>query len=441
MRKIHGSTDIILKTKYGRVERIHSENTFQGGILSEGLRDLGYSNASIYPNQSAEEKQRPAFSEIVGGIFLFENQVPNNSQFMNAGNRMIGNGAFGVTNSAEPNELGSYNDNESIVTPSKIIQVYDFTTSQALGEFRSVCLTSRTGGLIGYGNENMKQVASPWNIHRSAGLLNACPQASFSNDNTIICDGVLYNFTLDSVEKTLTVKKYKLPLKSATVFDGIPETLEPVSVSGLTYSAFSGAFAMSTSDGKIYLSPAGPGRMGTAYVWEYDPATGEVSEMSFTNTSGTNYDIMAPRVAKGKVFIARGSGLGGWSVYNLNGSEYDTIPKGYWGEIFTDSAAGGFGNHVLINWTRDEDGPRLFLYDIQSRTIRKINGQFNISWLAQFFNEDEDSRAISYLSGRTPAMPYAFCNPLYLATINNLPEPVEKTVAESMKILYTLEEV
>ena len=46
--KIHGSTDIILKSKYGRVDRYHSENTFQSGILAEGLRNLGYADASPY---------------------------------------------------------------------------------------------------------------------------------------------------------------------------------------------------------------------------------------------------------------------------------------------------------------------------------------------------------------------------------------------------------
>ena len=101
--RIHGETEIILKTKHGRVDRYKSSNTFQADILGEGLRGLGYSNASIYSNLGAPDNQEPAFSEIVGGILLFKDSVPDNSQFMNAGNEMVGNGAFGVTNAGEPN--------------------------------------------------------------------------------------------------------------------------------------------------------------------------------------------------------------------------------------------------------------------------------------------------------------------------------------------------
>ena len=70
----------------------------------------------------------------------------------------------------------------------------------------------------------------------------------------------------------------------------------------------------------------------------------------------------------------------------------------------------------------------------------KANG-FNRT---QGLRMEETSKALIetyWASGTSSQATHAFNNPLYLATINNLPEPVEKTVAKSMKILYKLEEV
>jgi len=438
--RIHGETEIILKTKHGRVDRYKSSNTFQADILGEGLRGLGYSNASIYSNLGAPDNQAPAFAEIVGGILLFKDSVPANSQFMNAGNEMVGNGAYGVTNASEPNELGSYNAAESIIAPSSITQVYDFTTAQANGTISSVCLTSRTGGLIGYGNANMKQVTSPWNLHKNAGMGNACPQAIFTNNNNIILDGVLYNFDFDTGANTVTVKKYKLPLKNASVFDGISETSAPIDVSGLNYSFFTSTFATSASNGKIYLS-RGDGygiiTVGTYYIWVYDPSNDTITEKTFT--SSANFETFAPRVAKDKLFMQKGGG--GWAVFNLDGSLFDTIAAGTWtGGVFTDQWAGQAGDNILLWWLRDTgDNKTLFIYDDQNKTIKKTNGSYNINNFTQNLTQDDSSKALTFQ--RSTGGAGAFCNPLYLATINNLQTPVVKNNTMSMKIFYKLEEV
>lgn len=438
--KIHGSTDIILKSKYGRVDRYHSENTFQSSILAEGLRNLGYADASPYEHFA--DKTVPSFAEIVGGILLFKNSVTADSQFMNEGNVMVGNGAYGVTNSSEPNELGSYNSAESIITPSSITQVYDWTTSQGNGTISSVCLTSRLGGYIGYGNADDKQASSLWNLHKNSGLANIIPQAdSGMSENNIVCNGCFYNFEMTD-STTLTVKKWKVPLKNASVFDGIKET-KTIDVSALHYSSMGASFGVSASNGKIYLSVKGLLTFGTTYLWEYDTATETITEKTITNAN--NLSVYGIYVAKQKIFVFAQNG--DVLVYNLDGSLYDTILHGSIGGGFTNSHAGEFGDQVLICMYRETGEPRkAYIYDVSTKTLKPINASdtFGSNIQNQPLIMENTSKALTYVTASgvisTFQGAFAFNNPLYLATINNLQSPVTKDITMSMKILYKLEQ-
>ena len=439
--KIHGSTDIILKTKYGRVDRYHSENTFQSSILAEGLRNLGYADASPYEHFA--DKTEPSFAEIVGGILLFKNSVTADSQFMNEGNVMVGNGAYGVTNSSEPNELGSYNSAESIITPSSITQVYDWSTSQGNGTIGSICLTSRTGGYIGYGNAYDKQASSLWNLHKNSGLANIIPQAdSGMSENNIVCNGCFYNFEMTD-STTLTVKKWKVPLKNASVFDGIKET-KTFDVSALHYSDMGSSFCVSASNGKIYLANKGIITIGTTYLWEYDTAT-ENTPTEKVITNSNNLSVCGIYVAKQKIFVFAQNG--DVLVYNLDGSLYHTIAHGSIGGGFSNSHAGEFGDQVLICMYRETGEPRkAYIYDVSTKTLKPINASdtFGSNIQNQPLRMEETSKALTYVTASGVVMTfngaYAFNNPLYLATINNLQSPVTKDITMSMKILYKLEQ-
>ena len=387
------------------------------------------------------DKSVPAFAEIVGGILLFRDKVEgNDTQFMNSGNQMIGNGAYDVTNASEPNELGSYNSNESIITPTSITQVYDWSTSQGNGTIGSVCLTSRLGGYIGYGNSNDKQASTLWGLSQNSGLQNIVPQADANmNGNNVVCNGAFYNFEMTDTT-TLTVKKWRVPLKNASVFDGLKET-KTIDVSALNYSSMGTSFNVSASNGKIYLANNGIITVGTAYLWEYDTTTETLTEK--TVTSGSNYSACGIFVAKEKIFIFNQNG--DIQIYNLDGSSYDTITHGSVGGGFSDNYVGEFGNFVLICWRKDSGTRQTWLYDVSAKTLRLTNASdfFGSNIQNQPLLMEGTSKALTFVTASgvilTFAGAYAINNPLYLATINNLPSPVIKDVTMSMKIFYKLE--
>lgn len=439
----HGRTRIKLYNPVSGnvIKDVVSENTFQGSVISEGLRNLGYAKASLY---NTPDNSNPPFAEIVGGILLFDrNDMPANSQFAPLGYTMTGNGAYKVTNSEEPIELGSYDDNSSqiVVGEKKIKMVYQYTRSQAIGNIGCVCLTSKTGGYIGYGNNNNKQTSSLYYLYKNASLSKVCPQITTQlNRNDVICNGALYNFALSG--DVLTVTKWRIPLKNASLLDCIEE-VKTVSVTSLHYSEIGTAFNLSASNGKIYMSNVGFIRVGTSYVWCYDTATGTITELTFTDTR--NYEAYnGASVCHEKAYIFN-NGTGAYEVYNLDGTHYDTITAIVGTGGFSNNMAGSFGNHVLLQWRNADWERRSFLYDSQLKVAKIINASSELSGYQHLgVTEEETSKAICFATASGVGMnfqgAYAFNNPLYLATINNLQEILIKDATKAMTVEYTLTE-
>ena len=442
----HGRTRIKLYNPISgnTIKDVVKENTFQGSVISEGLRNLGYAKASLYNNTDSSVIANPPFAEIVGGILLLDkNDIPSDSQFVPLGVSMTGNGAYGITNSEEPLELGSYDNNSSqiVVAEKKIKMVYQYTRSQANGTIGSVCLTSRTGGYIGLGNKNSKRTNTLWNLHRNAGLTNICPQITTSlNQNNAVCNGALYNFVLSS--DVLTVSKRRVPLKNASLLDCIEES-KTISVSYLHYTSMGTAFNITASNGKIYLSPTGFKRVGTSYVWCYDTQAETITELTFTDTR--NYEAYnGAFVCHDKAYFFNNNS-GAFEVYELNGTHYDTITASVGMGGFSNNYAGEFGNHILLQWRNDDFDRKCWLYDSQLKTVGLMNASDNLSnYQNQGLIEEETSKALCFVTASGVLMyyqgAYAFNNPLYLATINNLQTSVTKDISVGMTIEYTLTE-
>lgn len=147
---IHGQTKIELYNPSTRVRKIYrDENIFQGGNIAKWFSNLGDNDIRAAGNTTF---MAAPWKAMVGGILLFKEAITEGEQFMPAGNQMVGKGSSDIVNTGTPVELGSFNESESSATGSAITQVYDFTTSQANGTISCVCLTSKEGGLVGYGN-------------------------------------------------------------------------------------------------------------------------------------------------------------------------------------------------------------------------------------------------------------------------------------------------
>ena len=171
LARIKGHVRIELHdTRTGSNERIEGHNTFQTNVLKKYMRSLGFFQNSPYDNSTW--RSQAVWRNLCGGILLFKDEIDltnGDVMTMPAGNKMTANSAYGVSNSGNPVELGSYNSVESVAGTSGITMVYDWNTSQGNGTIGSICLSSETGGYIGYGNASgtsggMRQLSTNQNV-------------------------------------------------------------------------------------------------------------------------------------------------------------------------------------------------------------------------------------------------------------------------------------
>ena len=142
----------------GKVEK-YEDNNMVTNALQEFLDPCG--SWGIYPFAKDDVRNTVVRKTLTGGIFLFNSALKEDvaNTYADASVKMVGNGALGISNATTVTELGSYNSEESgVQADGSIKYVYDFLTSQANGTIQSVCLTSKVGGYMGYGNESQKRV-------------------------------------------------------------------------------------------------------------------------------------------------------------------------------------------------------------------------------------------------------------------------------------------
>lgn len=197
-----GHTKIELKdVETGKVEVFEDDNMVTNA-LQYFLANAGPYSANGGLTEDLVTKY-PLWQTYIGGLLLFDSAVEESIENVlpPAGVKMTGNGAYGVTNNADPTELGSYNTNESGVQEDGTIRmVWDFTTSQANGTIACACLTSRSGGYIGAGNATSKTFRTP----TAADVVNELSL------NRYLFDGIPYNVKTVSTNTQNRIYSYIL---------------------------------------------------------------------------------------------------------------------------------------------------------------------------------------------------------------------------------------
>ena len=467
---IHGKTKIELYNPNTKIKNIiKSENTFQSNVLADYFRHYGEEgcnpfNAGSYDNNNL-------WKNALGGIFLLKNPETVGNKFMSLGNVMIGNGSYGVSNSGNPNELGSYNLQESSESGTEISMVYDFATNQANGNIGCICLTSRVGGYIGYGNKSGQYHPSrSYNfesLQSDRGVINCNVPSAYGN--------WLINVSGDYSDGKIKIVKTRRSLITGSVFNGYSKNVEfDLSTVGDAYNrsgkelAYGCDKVFDMGNGIFRFIPAVENRKYVApnelvYYYEFDAENETLTQKSFTNSSSntllvSNYD---PRDYN-YVDVIHVCFFGNYAlcllnepteyggspiaeIFNVNTSEHtDTLnintitgeSQRRWrkrGYITLDN-----GWFVYMSDTSEQ---LYYIYDVVNKTIYPINaGAVSIASLIT--NPSLGAGVLDKLSTGIFTINHVglIHNPLYLATINNLDSYVTKTANQTMKVTYTLTE-
>lgn len=430
-KKLHGHTKIELTdVRTGKKQVIEHDNTFQAGVLASYMRSLGAFNNNPFDNDTWNGQAK--WRNLVGGILLFRDAIDDSNgevPYMPSGNQMTANGAYGVTNAGNPVELGTWNSIESTVGASSIVMVYDWDTSHGNGEIGCICLTSETGGYIGYGNPS-GAAASARNF--------------FSNQNSRALVGFIYHNNRYEIHNG-GIRKTKLCVTEGSVFDGIQVNIEHAwTGNNQVADSVGGKVVSFTSNWGTAVSPG-----GSFTVDIFDCETESFETKTIVNTSGATLGFRNASCADGIVYFAQyvdgynnGNPLYGFSLADgsfvgasvLSGG----INSAYMGKLTDDLLMCGDYNNVTRIKTDSQDNTS---WKVTNGIIKGFATSTN------FFSVCYDpvlKAIIRNGNGRSDSATdrcHAFKNPLYLATVNNLSSPVTKNNTQTMKVTYTLTEV
>ena len=460
----------------GEVEVIEDTNMITNG-LQDFLATYGYFGCDVLSKMGDSS----LWVNALGGLFLFDSRLEENVEntFMPAGVKMVGNGSKDMSNSGVVTELGSYNTTESgLQSDGSIKFVYDFSTSQANGSIACACLTSKIGGYIGMGNSNEKRIFNEdylfttfisddshkrtSNIDGSKNDEQHVLYASY-NDNAIYLSNP-YNIKYDashadqhwSTTKKIQILKVKagftsIGIKERLLLNQVSETYDiDIPQDILTYMGTRTAFVYinADTDGNVFVvfNTGGYTLNNGSFCWimKIDRER-NVTHYKFTNNVGSPiYFNRSMMVFNGEYLFVYTYN----SPYKLYGIKYSDSTQ-----IIENSRTYG-SKYTLFNIDKNligmfgwsYDGSYYYaplVYDVVNNELRNCNGrgEYSEDLYIPFIDKKGVYIYVYYYNSSNYSNYFKILkDPRYLATINNLSEPVVKTASKTMKVTYTITE-
>lgn len=460
----------------GEVEIIE-DNNMVTNALQEFMLTYGIFNKTIFVG---DNRTSALYKNLLGGLFLFDTALDENvdNTFMPAGVMMVGNGSRGVSNSGAVTELGSYNSTESGVQSDGSIKfVYDFSTEQANGTIACACLTSQIGGYMGMGGQNRYIDANRICDHQSSGQnayfsLAGAGNKYFNilypvyNENAIYCTNP-YNIDYEaskasqhwSVTKKIEILRLRACFTSVSIKDSqnlnkvidrfevdIPQDI-------LDYMGTSTATIIPVGDSfnrNIFLifnkSTSAIANGSYCWIMKIDKDK-NVTAHKFTNNVNEKLSLRTLTESR-KNYTINGDYLwvAGYNSDKLYGIKYSDstqiIDTGINLKTTTPLICSIAKNLIGIGLTDTSSSyPYLAysIYDVVSRKYRIVSGSEdgNDYMYIPFADKKGVYLKVYFEDGEMEITK----DVRYLATINNLSEPVVKTSSKTMKVTYTITEV
>jgi hypothetical protein len=449
------------------------EHNMVTDALTEIFRPLGLSKSPA----KLLNTFAPYYQNLLGGMLLFDNSIEEDTSniFAPPDANLVGCAAYGFQNNTKGTLRGGYNQTESEynITNRYMKYVYDFATSQANGTIACVCLTHKNGGFTSYGGKDAVTLTDyPLALQVCDGQLQyantSCTGANtgdrasgYTIGTTELLflisreDDCCYYFRIDSASK-ITIVRRRAYLKSVSVLENpstkkflideqtieLPTPLQSGTTTGYT------SYYFDTDDESLYLVSASSTTVsvnGTFQITKIQMDGWNVTQYTMTNTSNTTLSTSGLRYAvvhRGYLFIR-----GNASPYNL-----------YMMEV------GNSANIKKFSMVGISAVSGNFCFAINGRIYFEVNTNTASSYFMCVANMDTAEvmrvEPSKLMCGSTePSYTPVLNEPLlwydsfgnngsgsffimlnYLATINNLTEPVTKTADKTMKITYIIQE-
>lgn len=477
-----GHTKIeLIDVNTGECEVHHDDNMVTNAIQTF-LKPFGiFDNISFIAKKSKYELWRT----LLGGILLLDSKMDESVDNIlvpeNVG--MTANGSLYASDSSVP-ELGNYNANESgIQADGSLKMVWDFSTSQGNGTIACACLTSAMGGYFGIGNPSgicktggitIDETTANWysgGIPYSFSEIAASNLMKSSNDNylnhmfmyadaeknciwmmddtTAIYDtaNAAKHFTqtgtlsinqfrlsiygIDLRQKVTNIEELLLKTVSVEIPDDIKNYANTNTIVRIrvdeefnTWILFANAKEVAVND--------------IVKILKLNTDMEVVGNYTMTNTTDTSLDLFnqstnLTQIYKGYIYTTKEN-----YVVKINVTDSTDVSKT---ECIRDTTLGTAPNGTkLIGQSVYMCANKDYIYGrMVKNQFYPCNGRgedFSNYHLVPVRGNPLFYVALTKTYGKMKLIAHKLCN--YVASINNLEEPVVKTANKTMKVTYTL---
>lgn len=463
---LKGTTTIELTdVNTGKTETYKDENIVTNA-LAEIVKPLGLvkSASKIFSTFA------PYYQNLLSGILLFDNNIDENPNdfYAPANANLIACGVYGEQNNTTGTLRGGYNTIESeFNSKSKYMKyVYDFTTTQGNGTINSVCLTHKNAGYNGYGGKDAVIGSLTLGVQVCDGVLQYV-RTSYTGANTgdkysgftlatteqifliDVNQDVVYYFRIDTTSK-ITIIKRKAYLKSVSILENIYYEKPYIEEQSILFdepllSSSWVTYNFDNTDKCLYIVSSSSSTVvagGTFQVMKIKLDTWEITYYTATNTTDTTL------TAIGRFAYAH-NGYILLKAFASPGTPYK-FEIGNWANVvdfkltgmttFTGSPALAINNRVYYEtYISKLEILNMENLEVLTSECNKLTATPNpYQWN---YTPILDESMLWYYSLGSLINGGFMMMANYLATINNLAEPVTKTVDKTMKITYTIQEV
>lgn len=446
-----GKTEIILTDVHTGEQKKVLEQNMTTNALNDIFLQEGYMKDA---SEMYGSNFQPIYQKLLGGILLFDKTLEENAAnyFAPAGTNLTACGVYGVKNTTGDTLRGDYNSDESYLdTQAKTMKyVYDFSTSKGNGTIASVCLTSANGGYSSYGaetNGGTGQTAAYFlETGGSRTFVSISGEYAFAVDYQ---NDVIYTFTPSTVGSQLqsvTIRKRCAHLKTLPVTYSASAAGEVLESKIVQLSSISSSYVWNydtTANTLYFMANRGYSEIQNGrefYIAAIPIGTMIARTYNITNRTGVSLNYSTGGVHGGYLYI------GG---YNNNQNYKINL------ESDTDYAQLSGVNIALdFNWCCFWNHGRIFAlcgssFGSWNYRLAAVDPATNKARYTQNYLNDSKGSTKKWVAVTGSHVAFAVmndgsgflvpCN--YLATINNLSSPVTKTVAQTMKVIYTISEV
>ncbi len=454
--------------KTGRTETVLEHNMITNA-LTNIFKPLGLAKdpGKMY------ESFVPYYQKLLGGLLLFDSNIEENvdTLYPPASAKLVGCAVYGQQNNTTGKERGSFNQTESELnmTDRYMKYVYDFQTSQANGTIACVCLTHANGGYTSYGSPDAVFTSNyPLCVQVDNGYLQYVycrnTDMSYTGANTgdkysgytVAKTELLFAIDLETDAAyyfrinngtSITIIKRRAYLKTVSVLEN-PRYTKPeieeydisegIDISGQT------SYNFDTATNALYICGASssqtkPGE--TFRICKVEFGSWKTTMYTITNTADVNLSTGGMRYAyihDGFVYVKCYSSP--YHVYKFEITNPANVVKIKENGMSSIPGLPELAINGRIYY--DDYGNDLYIADSSTNEFLKTesNRLFNSSSYEYCYTPVLGNQMLYFIScgNQTTAGFFMLAN--YLATINNLSEPVTKTADKTMKVTYIIQE-